>query len=92
MLGAVLEPPKGPSSSSMAFSSMESELVDKLPRRMKVAVLVGEVPDRPIVVMESRRLWESLLPPLGNGGPVEPDEGPRWNRLDRAACVIELRR
>jgi len=43
------------SSSSTALSSIESELVDMLARRMKEAVWVGEVPDRPRVVMESLR-------------------------------------
>jgi len=54
VVGAVLE---YMSSSSMAFSSIESELlefVDMLPRRMK-EVLVGEVPERPSVVTERRR-------------------------------------
>jgi len=44
------------SSSSIALSSMESELVDMLPLRTKADVLVGEVPERPMVVTESRRL------------------------------------
>lgn len=54
VLGAVLGP-KDMSSSSMAFSSMESELVDMLPRRTNDAVFVGEVPDKPMVVTERRR-------------------------------------
>lgn len=61
VLGVVLDMP-GVSSSSMAFSSMESELVDMLPRRMlKAGWLVGEVPERPIVVTDSRRLCASKL-------------------------------
>lgn len=48
------------SSSSTAFSSIESELVDMLARRMKgvdaeAEAPGGEVPDRPRVVMESLR-------------------------------------
>lgn len=47
------------SSSSMAFSSMDSEpleLVDMLPRRMpRAEALLGDVPERPIVVTERRR-------------------------------------
>ena len=57
MAGAVLAPPGGMSSSSIALSSIESELVDMLSRRMpNAAVLVGDVPDKPIVVTERRRL------------------------------------
>jgi hypothetical protein len=56
VFGAVLATP-GISSSSIAFSSIESELVEMLPRRiLKVAGLVGEVPERPMVVTDSRRL------------------------------------
>lgn len=55
VFGAVLAEP-GTSSSSIAFSSIESELVDMLPRRMlKVGGLVGDVPERPIVVTDNRR-------------------------------------
>lgn len=42
------------SSSSIAFSSIESEFVDRLPRR-KRAEVVGEVPESPSVVTESLR-------------------------------------
>ena len=57
VLGAVLALPDAMSSSSMALSSIESELVDMLSRRMpKAAGLVGEVPDKPIVLTDSRRL------------------------------------
>lgn len=57
VFGAVLAAP-GMSSSSIALSSMESELlVDMLPRRMlKLGGLVGDVPERPIVVTDNRRL------------------------------------
>lgn len=53
VLGTVLE---YMSSSSIALSSIESELlelVDMLPRRMK-DVFVGEVPERPRVVTDRR--------------------------------------
>lgn len=93
VVGAVLGPPNMASSSSMAFSLMESELVDMLPRRMKEVVSVGEVPESPMVVIDKRRLCASALPlPLGKGGPAGAFEGPRENRLDKAAWVIELRR
>ena len=81
-----------PSSSSIALSSME-ELVDMLPRRMpKVAGVVGEVPDRPMVVTERRRPRGSAAPlPVPESEPF-PLDGLRWNRLESAACVMELRR
>lgn len=88
VVGAVLGPPKAASSSSITFSSIESEfeLVDMLPRRMKEEVFEGEVPERPMVVIDRRRLCESAPPlPPGNGGPVDAVVGPRWNRLDKAA-------
>jgi hypothetical protein len=40
----------------MAFSLIESELVEMLPRRMKEAVSEGEVPESPMVVIDKRRL------------------------------------
>jgi hypothetical protein len=46
---------RGPSSSSTAFSSNESEFVEMLPRRKSAEGVVGEVPDKPIVVTESLR-------------------------------------
>lgn len=72
------------SSSSMAFSSIEPELVDKLPRLMlaKTDGVVGDVPERPIVFTESRRPRPSLGD--GIGGTLLAD-GPRENRLDSAA-------
>ena len=50
------------SSSSTAFSSIESELVDRLARRRKAAdaAVVGDVPDSPSVVMESLRRWSFM--------------------------------
>lgn len=47
---------RGPlSSSSMAFSSIESEFVERLARRRSADGVVGEVPDKPMVVTESLR-------------------------------------
>ena len=48
------------SASSTAFSSIESELVDRLARRRNEAEALGEVPDRPRVVMESLRRWSFM--------------------------------
>lgn len=80
----------GVSSSSMAFSSAESELVDRLARRRKAEVLVGDAPERPTVVTESRRRW-SLA--------AANDVGKGWvvvellrNRLVKALEVIDPRR
>jgi len=96
VVGAVLAPA---SSSSIAFSSIESELlelVDMLPRRIpSEAAPLCEAPDNPSVVTDRRRRFASAAVALGGpgkAGPVLPDGGPRWNRLDRAACVMELRR
>lgn len=89
---------KGYSSSSMAFSSSESELlVDRLARRAKEALLVGEVPDRPIevVVSDCRRrcsLRAALVIALGKTGVAEATELLRWKRLAKAAEVTEPRR
>jgi hypothetical protein len=98
VVGAVLGPPLK-SSSSIALSSIESELfelVDILPRRMPSAEApLAEAPDRPRVVTESRRRCWSVRPVLDwpeKGGPLEPVGGPRWKRFDRAACVMEPRR
>jgi hypothetical protein len=43
------------SSSSTAFSSIESEFVDRLARRKRAEVVVGEVPESPSVVTDSLR-------------------------------------
>lgn len=43
------------SSSSIAFSSTESALVDMLARRRNAEGVVGEVPERPSVVTDSLR-------------------------------------
>jgi hypothetical protein len=51
-----------PSSSSMACSSIESELVDRLARRRRAEGVVGEVPERPSVVTESLRRWSAAAP------------------------------
>jgi hypothetical protein len=68
VVGAVRALPVGKSSSSIAFSSIESELlelVDVLPLRKELIaeLLVGEVPvARPsVVVMDSLRRWASLF-------------------------------
>lgn len=92
VMGAVLALAVGRSSST-ALSSMESELVERLPRRMaKAGGLVGEVPERPMVVKDKRRLWASVAEAGEKGGPLGLAEGPRWKRLERAAWVMELRR
>lgn len=66
------------SSSSIALSSIVSELlVDRLPRRMLLNCeeLVGDVPDRPSVVMERRRRWsfmaEEAIEPGKTGVAIE---------------------
>lgn len=96
VVGAVLAAPNM-SSSSMAFSSIDSELfelVDMLPlRTLKVGGLEGEVPDRPRVVTESRRRPVSIGPVGCPGKPLPlGTELPRWKRLVRAAWVMEPRR
>lgn len=77
------------SSSSMAFSSIESELVEMLlRRRLKgVLTLVGDVPDSPMVEIERRRRW-SLM---GKAVAVVAVDPFRWNRLV-SGLLIELRR
>lgn len=55
-MGAV----RAPSSSSIAFSSSESELVERLARRRRAEGVVGEVPDRPMVVTETLRRWSAM--------------------------------
>jgi len=96
VVGAVRPPLPGPSSSSMAFSSMESELVDMLPRRNAdmAEVLVGEVPDNPRVETESLRRWASVLVFMvaeGKTG-VPATVLPRWRREAMATWVMEARR
>jgi hypothetical protein len=88
-----------PSSSSMAFSSTESELelVDTLPRRRENAgpPAVGEVPDRPTVDTERRRRWSFMAAVvMGPGKVFGPcaNELLRWKRLVKAAEVTEPRR
>jgi hypothetical protein len=82
------------SSSSTAFSSIESEFVDKLALRMNEAeALFGDVPDRPRVVMESLRRC-SLMAAVES----EPGKGATGfcellrKRLVRAAEVTDPRR
>jgi len=77
------------SSSSMAFSSIESELVDTLDRRSPKGVLgtpLGDVPDNPIVEMERRRRWS-----IGKAGVVVDVEPLLWKRFVRG-LLTELRR
>lgn len=71
------------SSSSTAFSSIESELVDRLARRRKAAdaVVVGEVPDSPSVVMERRRRWSFMA--ADESGPGKADTGAWLTELAR---------
>lgn len=86
------------SSSSMALSSINSELlVEILPLRIPNVAFpeLGDVPDSPTVVTDSRRRWslaaanvtDSRLLPL----PAEV-ELLRWKRLENVAEVIEPRR
>lgn len=77
------------SSSSIAFSSIESELVETLPRRILkgVLTLLGDVPDSPMVEMERRRRW-SLM---GKAVAVVAVDPFRWNRLV-SGLLTELRR
>lgn len=87
VVGAVRE---AGSSSSMAFSSMESELVEILPRRILKGVLtvVGDVPDSPMVEMERRRRCWSFMGKVGAVVAVDPL---LWNRLV-SGLLTELRR
>ena len=86
------------SSSSTAFSSMDSEfVVEILPRRRPNGELAdcGEVPERPKVVTERRRRWSraaaAAAESLAGTLPVEV-ELLRWKRFDNAAEVTEPRR
>lgn len=82
------------SSSSTAFSSIESELVDRLARRMNEAEAVGDVPDKPRVVMERRRRCCSVMAAVERGpgkGATGFWELPR-KRFVRAAEEIDPRR
>jgi hypothetical protein len=77
------------SSSSIAFSSIESEFVEMLLRRRVkgVVTLLGDVPESPMVEMDSRRRW-SLIGNAVAGVVVEPL---LWNRLV-SGLLTELRR
>jgi hypothetical protein len=77
------------SSSSIAFSSIESELVDTLLRRRLKGVLtvLGDVPDSPMVDIERRRRW-SLM---GKAVAVVAVDPFLWNRLV-SGLLTELRR
>lgn len=72
----------GPSSSSIALSSIESERsVETLPRRgpnVKGVVCVGDEPDKPSVEIDIRRRWSCAAavvigPVEGNGAVGPPD-------------------
>jgi len=75
----------------MAFSSMASlALVERLPRRRRLAVVVGLVPDNPTAVdKERRRRWSFMAAvAMGPGkGAVPPAEIEllRWKRVLRVA-------
>ena len=82
------------SSSSIAFSSMESELaVETLPRRAvavkpKGDTWLGEVPDRPSVEIDMRRRWSlaaAFVMGPGNGVVGPPDV-----LLDRAKMLLKV--
>lgn len=82
----------------MAFSSTESELlVDRLARRLKAGLPVGEVPDRPREVVDTDSLRRCSLMAAevmapGNTGVPAVVELLRWKRLAKAAEVTEPRR
>ena len=84
------------SSSSTALSSIESALVDRLARRRKEDCAVGEVPDRPSVLIESLRRCCSVKAAFDRG----PGKGATGvcemellrNRLVIAAGVTDPRR
>lgn len=59
------------SSSSMALSSIESELVERLARRRNETGVVGDVPDKPKVVTESLRRWLSRADAVRGVGKAE---------------------
>jgi hypothetical protein len=73
--------PRAPSSSSMAFSSNESELVERLARRRRAEGVLGEVPERPRVVTESLRRGSFAAAAASGVG-----------KLDAGACETELLR
>jgi len=82
----------GPSSSSIAFSSKESEpAVETLPRRppkVKGVDWVGDVPDKPRVEIDMRRRWSCAAAVVigpGKGAVGAPDE-----LLDRAKMLLKV--
>jgi phage gp16-like protein len=82
------------SSSSIAFSSIESEFVDRLPRR-RMAEVLGEVPERPSVVTESLRRWSLAAEEASGvekGAAVGCETELFRKRLVKALEVIEPRR
>jgi hypothetical protein len=86
---------RGLSSSSMAFSSIESEFVDRLARRRSAEVVVGEVPERPSVVTDSLRrgsLMAAVARGVGNGAAGGCETELVRKRLVKALVVMEPRR
>ncbi len=82
----------GPSSSSIAFSSKESEpAVDMLPRRppkVKGVDWVGDVPDKPRVEIDMRRRWSwaaAVVIGPGKGAVGAPDV-----LLDRPKMLLKV--
>jgi len=82
----------GPSSSSMAFSSMESEpAVETLPRRppnVNGVDWVGDVPDKPSVEIDMRRRWScaaAVVMGPGKGAIGAPDV-----LLDRPKMLLNV--
>jgi hypothetical protein len=82
----------GPSSSSIAFSSKESEpAVETLPRRppnVKGVDWVGDVPDKPRVEIDMRRRWSCAAAVVigpGKGAVGAPDE-----LLDRPKMLLKV--
>jgi hypothetical protein len=83
------------SSSSMAFSSIESELVDRLARRRRADGVVGEVPERPSVVTESLRRWSAAAVEakgVGKGAAEGCETELFRKRLVKALEVMDPRR
>jgi hypothetical protein len=82
----------GPSSSSIAFSSKESEpAVDTLPRRppkVKGVDWVGEVPDKPSVEIDMRRRWSCAAAVVI--GPGKGAVGPPDVLLDRPKMLLKV--
>jgi hypothetical protein len=86
---------RGLSSSSMAFSSIESEFVDRLARRKSDEVVVGDVPERPSVVTDNLRrgsFMAAVARGVGNGAAGGCETELVRKRLVKALEVMEPRR